>query len=81
MQKGATNYQIYTKGVKFEGEKRDFSLSGKTLIRVFFEAFFRGGKWPKLAKSFTFKVHHIEIFLHTSLRGTIVKIFQFKSKN
>ena len=50
VQKGATNYQIYTKGVKFEGGKRDFSLSGKTLITVFFEAFSEGESGQNLPK-------------------------------
>ena len=36
--------------------------------------FSEGERWPKLAKSFTLKVHHLN-FLHASLKSTLVKIF------
>ena len=36
VQKGATNYQIYTKRVKFEGEIKGFFAEWEKLERVFF---------------------------------------------
>ena len=53
VQKGATNYQIYTKRVKFEGEIKGFFAEWEKLDKgFFFEAFSEGESGQKLAKSF-----------------------------
>ena len=50
VQKGATNYQIYTKRVKFEGRIKGFSAEWENFTGLFFEAFSVGEGGQKLPK-------------------------------
>ena len=50
VQKGATNYQIYTKRVKFEGGIKRFFAEWENLIKGFFEAFSEGESGQNLPK-------------------------------
>ena len=69
VQKGATNYQIYTKRVKFEGGIKGFSAEWENLIKGYFLKHFPRGKVAKnFAKSFYIQVHYLENILHTSLK-------------
>ena len=48
VQEGATNYQIYTKGVKFEGRIKGFSAEWENFEEGYFLKHFRGGGGQKL---------------------------------
>ena len=50
VQKGATNYQIYTKGVKFEGRIKGFSAEWENFEEGYFLKHFRGGGGQNLPK-------------------------------
>ena len=73
VQKGATNYQIYTKGVKFEGRIKGFSAEWENFEEGYFLKHFRGGGGQNLPKvlhsSASFEI------LHASLKSTLVKLF------
>ena len=50
VQKGATNYQIYTKRVKFEGRIKGFSAEWENFEEGYFLKHFRGGGGQNLPK-------------------------------
>ena len=52
VQKGATNYQIYTKRVKFEGEIKGFFAEWENFDKGFFLKHFPRGKVAKTCQKF-----------------------------
>ena len=68
VQKGATNYQIYTKRVKFEGGIKGFSAEWENLIKGYFLKHFPRGKVAKTCQKFYIQSASFEFFAHFTKR-------------
>ena len=64
VQKGATNYQIYTKRVKFEGGIKRFFAEWENLIKGYFLKHFPRGKVAKTCQKFYIQSASFEFFAH-----------------
>ena len=64
MQKRATNYQIYTKRVKFEGRIKGFSAEWENFDKGYFLKHFPWGKVAKTCQKFYIQSASFEFFAH-----------------
>ena len=78
VQKGATNYQIYTKRVKFEGRIKGFSAEWENFVQGYFLKHFPWGKVAKNCQKF-YTSASFEIFARFT-KKYISEVISFNSR-